>query len=67
MTTAHNIPIYKLIHALYDMQNKGYSFTDIKIEDDLNIVLRASEMNFNSVPPPLTPMQQGDINLEDLI
>ena len=70
MITAHNIPRYKLINVLYHMQAKGSAFADIRIEDDFNVVLRVSEINFkNQRPPPLPdkPREDGEVNLEDLI
>lgn len=64
--SAKNIPIYKLIRALYEMQSKGYRFADLRIEDDFNVVIKPSEINFkdSSTPPPTLP---EDTDLSSLI
>lgn len=65
-SNAYNIPIFKLIRALYEMQSKGYMFADLKIEDDFNVIIKPSEVNFKDKknPPPGLP---DDIDLSELI
>lgn len=67
MITAHNIPLYKLIHALYDMQSKGYVYADIRIEDDLNVILKPSELNFKNKHEDSPETGLDDIDLTELI
>ncbi len=41
--TAHNLPIWKMIMTLQAMLDEGYSFIDLRVEDDATLSIRGKK------------------------
>lgn len=41
--TAHNLPIWKLMVTLQTMLDEGYTFIDLRVEDDATLSIRGKK------------------------